>query len=148
MNDLIFTAEIGINFFGRVDIAKYLMDRAKWAGATHTKFQLFKADDLYDKSWKYYSHAKKSELTYDTARELKKYADEIGIGWFASVHTKEDIDFLVDIKAPFIKIKGSQCKDEELLIHAIATGIKTIISHPYSMITAWKVATNLLTTSK
>ena len=149
MNDLLFIAEIGSNFFGSIGIAKYLMDKAKESGATHAKFQLFKADDLYKPDWEYYSHAKLCELRYDKARVLKDYADSIDIGWFCSVHTKKDIDFLVNlIGVDYIKIKASQCNDHNLIKDATSRGMDVILSNPNSMITSWKGVINLLTTDK
>ena len=129
MSDLMFVAEISSNWFGSIDVAKYLHKVAKNAGATHVKYQLWKCDDLYKPDWKYYEHAKLCELDYDTARILKKHAESIGLDWFASVHTKEDIDFLVDVKTPYIKIKGSQSTDGELIDYARRTKIPLIISH-------------------
>lgn len=128
MNDLIFCAEIGSNWFGNIEIAKYLHMKAKESGATHCKYQFYPTDQLYDVRWEYYDHAKLCELDYDTARILKEHAESIGLGWFASVHTKEDIDFLVDVKAPFIKIKGSQGEDMDLLTDADMSGCKVIVS--------------------
>ena len=115
MNDLMFCAEIGSNWFGSIDVAKYLHKKAKYAGATHVKYQLFKADDLYDKSWKYYEHAKLCELDYETARILKKQAEQIGLEWVASVYRKEDIEGRVDGKGPFIKSKNGQAKKKKLI---------------------------------
>jgi len=119
---------------------------------------LWKADELYKPDWEYYKHAKKSELSYDTARILKEHAESIGLGWFASVHTKEDIDFLVNVKAPFIKIKASQSKDRYFRKYAIDTNIKVIISHSENFrmstirsvnINSWKMGSGqLITTSK
>ena len=129
MSDLMFVAEIGSNWFGNVEVGKYLMDRAKAAGANFVKMQLWKADELYtDPKWKYFDFVRKVELSYEAAKELKEYADSIGIGWFASVHTKQDIKFLKDIDAPFIKIKCSQNEDMDLLEYADNTGIKVIMS--------------------
>ena len=130
MFNLIFTAEIGSNWQGNVDVCKYLYDRAKWAGASHVKMQFYPCDELYSKDWEFYEMAKKCELDYDTARILKDYAEEINIGWFASVHTKEDIDFLVDIKAPYIKIKGSQAGDFSLVEYAHKTNKDVMLSIP------------------
>ena len=118
MNDLMFIAELGSNWWGSIDIAKYLIDKAAESGASHIKMQLWKAKELYDESWEWYEHAVLTELSYDDARILKKYTEEKNMQWFASVHTKEDIDFLIDVRAPFIKIKGSQFKDYDLIDYA------------------------------
>ena len=148
MSDLIFTAEIGSNWQGNIEVCKYLYKSAKNSGATHVKMQFYPCDELYSKDWEFYTMAKKCELSYDTARELKEYADEIGIGWFASVHTKEDIDFLVDIKAPFIKIKGSQIGDWGLIEYAMGQNIDKIGSYPDWKELRWKDSIHLYTTLK
>lgn len=132
MNDLMFIAEIGSNWFGKVEVGKYLQERAKAAGATAVKYQLWKADELYtDPKWKYFDFVRKAELSYEAAKELKEYADSIDIGWFASVHTKEDIDFLVSIDAPYIKIKCSQNEDMDLLEYADSFDLDVILSQEY-----------------
>lgn len=149
VSDLLFVAELGTNFFGSIDIAKYLIDQAKESGATHVKMQLWKADDLYNKSWKWYDYAKLCELDYDTARILKEYADSIDIGWFASVDTPNDIDFLSEIKCTFIKIKESQHDNMRLIKYAeSAKDMFVIISHPEIVHNPDHGLYNLITTKK
>jgi len=85
---MFFIAEIGSNWEGNVRKAQKLMYFCKEAGANAVKFQMWRANDLYDGKYK------KFELTFDKAREIKKLADEIGIEFFCSVFYPEAVEFL------------------------------------------------------
>ena len=66
-------AEIGSNWEGNLSIAKKIIRECKRAGADAVKFQMWRASDLYVEhpDWKI---IKKSELTFEKARKLKKSA--------------------------------------------------------------------------
>ena len=65
-------AEIGINHNGDLGIAKDLIDVSVEAGADAVKFQMWRAKDLYSKNHPNWATIKKSELTFDKAKKLKK----------------------------------------------------------------------------
>ena len=97
-------AEIGSNWGGDIELAKEHIKKSKDSGATHVKFQMWRANDLYTKSHPNWNEIVKSQLTEDAARELKKYADSIGIEWFASVFYPESIDILESLDVKMYKI--------------------------------------------
>ncbi len=107
-------AEIGSNWEGNVELGKEFIKKASEAGADSVKFQMWRAVDLYDESHPSWNEIKKSELTEDKAIELKRYADQIGIGWFCSVFYPEAIDILEKINVKFYKIasRTSTLKDK------------------------------------
>lgn len=97
-------AEIGSNWEGDVDLAKLCIKKAKESGASHIKFQMWRANDLYNPSFEYWDFVKKTELTENDAREMKKYADKIGIKWFCSVFNPEAVDILESMNVEMYKI--------------------------------------------
>jgi sialic acid synthase SpsE len=97
-------AEIGSNWEGSVENGKRHIEAAKKSGASFVKFQMWRARDLYDTTHPNWNEILKSELTLDAAKELKIYANKIGIKWFCSVFYPEAVDFLESINVPFYKI--------------------------------------------
>lgn len=97
-------AEIGSNWEGDLDLAKDHIKKSKESGANFVKFQMWKAEDLYELNHPQWEMIKKSELTQEIAKELKKYADEIGIKWFCSVFNPHAVDFLETLDVPLYKI--------------------------------------------
>jgi sialic acid synthase SpsE len=97
-------AEIGSNWEGDIDLGKLHIKKAKESGATHVKFQMWRAEDLYETSDPDWNEIKKSELNKDVAIELKKYADNLDIKWFCSVFYPESVEFLESINVEIYKI--------------------------------------------
>lgn len=88
---MFFVAEIGSNWEGDVLKAFHLIYACKMAGANAVKFQMWRANDLYDGKYKEY------ELTFDKAKEIKEYCDDIDIEFFCSVFYPEAVDFLEEL---------------------------------------------------
>ena len=99
-----FIAEIGSNWEGDIELAKKHIEAVKNNGADFVKFQMWSAEDLYDINHPHWESIKKSQLTEEIARELKKFADKIGIGWFCSVFNPGAVEFLEKINVPLYKI--------------------------------------------
>ena len=75
-------AEIGSNWEGNTIKAKKIIRECKKAGADAVKFQIWRANDLYDTKHPSWKLIKKSELTFNQASILKKFADKIKIDFF------------------------------------------------------------------
>ena len=101
-------AEIASNWEGNLTKAKKLIRESKTSGANAVKFQMWRASDLYagHSDW---NIIKKSELTFEKARKLKKYADSIGIEFFCSAFYPEAVKFLENIKVKRFKIASRTC---------------------------------------
>ena len=107
-------AEIGSNWEGDIELAKSHIKEAKESGADYVKFQMWRAEDLYNLDHPEWEMIKKSELTENIALELKKYADELDIGWFCSAFNPKAVEFLEKIGVPLHKIasRTSTLKDK------------------------------------
>ena len=109
-------AEIASNWEGSISIAKKLIKESKKAGADAVKFQMWRAEDLYKghPDWKL---IKKSELTYEKAKKIKKFADELGIEFFCSAFNPDAVRFLekLGVKRYKVASRTSTLKDEHAL---------------------------------
>jgi len=117
-------AEIGSNWEGSVLKAKEIMYQAKKAGADAVKFQIWRADDLYTRNHPSWKFIKKSELTFEKTKNIKKIADRIGVEFFCSVFYPEAVDFLESINVKRYKIASRTC----------------LLKDPYSKETLEKIA--------
>ena len=102
-------AEIGSNWEGNIIKAKKIISKCKKSGADAVKFQMWRADDLYDTKHPDWKVIKKSELTFNQASMLKKFADKIKIDFFCSAFFPEAVDFLESINVKRYKIASRTC---------------------------------------
>ena len=102
-------AEIASNWEGSISKAKKLILESKKAGANAVKFQMWRANDLYSKSNPQWKIIKKSELTFEKAEKLKKYADSQNIEFFCSVFYPEGVDYLESLGVKKYKIASRTC---------------------------------------
>ena len=102
-------AEIASNWEGSFIKAKELIQKSKNAGADAVKFQMWRANDLYNNkhpSWKF---IRKSEITFEKATKIKQIADKIGIEFFCSAFYPEAVKFLEKLKVKRYKIASRTC---------------------------------------
>ena len=102
-------AEIASNWEGDFAKAKRLIRECKNAGADAVKFQMWRANDLYFPKHPQWKFIKKSELTFQNAEKLKKYADEQNIEFFCSAFYPEAVDHLELIGVKKYKIASRTC---------------------------------------
>ena len=102
-------AEIGSNWEGDLQKAKKLISKSKKAGADLVKFQMWRAKDLYSENHPNWTTIKKSELTFDKAKKLKKFTDKIGIEFFCSAFYPEAVEFLASLKVKRYKVASRTC---------------------------------------
>lgn len=134
-------AEAGVNHNGSVDMAMELVDAAADAGADVVKFQTFKAERVvtrgaakaeYQKtgggdSQTMFEMLKRLELSDDDFRAIAAHARHRGITFMSKGHL-EDIDFLVGIDVPALKIDSAAVVYFSLLRKAAGTGLPVILS--------------------
>tara|TARA_B100000029_G_scaffold421594_1_gene427924 strand:- start:846 stop:1592 length:747 start_codon:yes stop_codon:yes gene_type:complete len=102
-------AEIASNWEGSFSKAKKLIKESKNAGANAVKFQMWRANDLYNHRHPQWKFIQKSELTFERAKRLKSIADDIDIEFFCSAFYPEAINFLESIKVKRYKIASRTC---------------------------------------
>lgn len=136
-----FVAEAGINHNGSLKNAFELVDIAKRAGADAVKFQkrtvsriltkeglnkIYETPNSFGKT--YGEHKDYLELSKEDFRDLKKYADNLGIPLLASGWDEESIDFLYEIGVPFFKMASADLTNFPLLEYTAKKGLPMIIS--------------------
>ena len=67
-------AEIGSNWEGSIVKAEKIIKECKKSGADAVKFQMWKATHLYKTSHPNWNEIKRSELTFEKAKKIKKIA--------------------------------------------------------------------------
>src|SRR5512135_3510149 len=112
-------AEIGINHNGDIDIAKRLIDLAKFSGCNAVKFQKRTVDVVYSKEE--LDRPRESpfgetnrdlkyglEFELEEYREIDRYCREKSMLWFASCWDEGSVDFIDQFNVPCYKI-ASPC---------------------------------------
>jgi N-acetylneuraminate synthase/sialic acid synthase len=134
-------AEIGHNHQGSVAKCKELFDEAKACGAHAVKLQ--KRDnrglytrDLFNKPYEnensygatYGEHREALEFGKPEYEELKGYAAEIGITFFATAFDLASADFLAELDLAAFKIASADIINTPLLRHVAQVGKPVILS--------------------
>jgi len=140
-------AEVGINHNGSLEIAKRLIKEAKEAGADAVKFQKRTPQEILTKELlekpytsphayapTYGEHRKKLEFSEKEYQELKKYADQLGILFFASVWDLNSADFMEKFDVAAYKIPSADVINIPLLEYVakknkpvlLSTGMSTL----------------------
>ena len=140
-------AEIGHNHQGDVQKCRALFDAAKEAGASAVKLQKRDNRSLYTRQAfdqpydhensfgpTYGLHREALEFDFDEYSELKQYAKELDITFFATAFDFRSVDFLADLDVPALKIASGDLKSLPLLEYAaqlqkpmfVSTGVATL----------------------
>lgn len=143
-------AEIGANHNGNIELAKKLIDKAVECGADAVKFQSWTPTSLickeeYDKNQTYNDSPKKHfgslkamvekyYLREEQHFELKEYCDKIGVDFCSTPFSKEEVDLLMKLNVPFIKVASMDINNLELLRYMakqnkpiiLSTGMSTL----------------------
>lgn len=127
-SDCFVIAEIGHNHQGSVEIAKQLFKAAKDCGVDAVKLQKRFNKKLYTRE--FYSTPYNSENAYGETyglhrealefgekeyKELKKYADHLGIIFFATPFDFDSVDFLENIDLPLYKVASADIRNIPLI---------------------------------
>ena len=101
--------EIASNWEGSFSKATKLIQESKNAGVDAVKFQMWRANDLYNSKHPNWKFIKKSEVTFDKAKKLKRIADKVGIEFFCSAFYPDAIRFLEKLNVKRYKIASRTC---------------------------------------
>jgi len=132
-------AEIGINHNGNIELAKKLIDMAKFVKCDMVKFQKRTINKVYtqeeldkprESPWGKTNREQKTglELHYADYKQIQYYTTINKIPWFASPWDIESVDFISDWAIPYIKVASASITDFELLDKVRATKIPVIMS--------------------
>jgi len=102
-------AEIGSNWEGDFSKARKIIKECKNVGADAVKFQVWRANDLYENSHPEWKFIKKSEITFEKLVKLKKIADTEKIDLFCSAFYPEAVDYLEKLNVKKYKIASRTC---------------------------------------
>ncbi len=134
-------AEVGVNHNGQVTIARQLIDAAHQAGVHAVKFQVFSADTLVSTeapSASYqtaagcdssqYAMLKGLELQPKDFAQLADYCRSLGLSFLATPFGVQDVQTVVDLGAPALKIASTDLNDVPILEAALASRLPLIVS--------------------
>src|SRR3989338_11133748 len=140
-------AEVGINHNGDINTAKKLIDAASAGGADAVKFQKRTNEDIFTRAGMekpytsphafaptYGEHRKKLEFSEAQYEELKAYAGEKDILFFASVWDPKSADFMERLGIDAYKIPSADVINTPLLEYVakkdrpvlLSTGMNTM----------------------
>lgn len=134
-------AEIGHNHQGSLDKAKDLFKAAKECGVDSVKLQKRNNRTLYTKAMydspydnensfglTYGAHREALEFGRDEYVELKRFAAEIGVTFFATAFDFESADFLAALEMPAFKIASGDLTNIPLVTYVAAMGKPMFVS--------------------
>ena len=132
-------AEIGINHNGDIDIAKRLIDLAKFSGCNAVKFQkrtidvVYKPEELAAPRESPFGNTNGDlkyglEFEFEEYQEIDRYCKEKNIPWFASCWDEGSVDFIDQFDVPCYKIASASLTDDDLLRHTRSKGKPIILS--------------------
>jgi len=132
-----FIAEIGGNFTS-YDEAVALIDAAKIAGVDCIKVQTFTAETISIKGAFFdmestgkisqFDYFKKYELSKEMHVKISQYILDQGLDWFSTPSHQEDVDLLVSLKVPAIKVGADDASNIPLLKYIARTGLPIVLS--------------------
>jgi N-acetylneuraminate synthase len=131
-------AEIGINHNGSLDLAKKLIDAARWCGADAVKFQKRTVDLVYagqldkprESPWGLTLAEQKYGLEFDRWQydEIDRYCIQQHMPWFASAWDIPSLEFLKAYDLPYNKVASAMATNGEFLQAVKADGRRVILS--------------------
>ncbi len=155
-------AEIGANHNGDMELAKKLIESASNSGAHSAKFQSWGTSSLISKTEykrkekfndgdggkKHFGSLKKMVEKYhidsDKHSLLKAYCDEFNIDFSSTPFSISEVDLLVSLNVPFLKIASMDINNFRLLRYAARQDKPLILSTGMATLSEIKKAVNLI----
>ncbi|MHC4660690.1 MAG: N-acetylneuraminate synthase family protein [Planctomycetota bacterium] len=136
---VVIIAEIGVNHNGDLDRAKKMVLKVNSLGADAVKFQMFRPEQVATAECKMWHSAEyKKERQLDTLRklalspaefaDLKRFTDQVGIEFLASVYDHDSLKDLVNLAVRAIKLGSCEITNEPLLVATAKTGLPVLLS--------------------
>lgn len=135
-------AEAGINHNGSLERAFAMVDAARHAGANAVKFQTFSAERFVTDRSSVYTYKsqgveitepmidlfKRHEFKRDEWAAIKRHCDNTGIVFLSTPQDRPDLDLLLEIGIPAIKIGSDDFNNLPLVQDYAKTGLPLILS--------------------
>ena len=135
-------AEVGINHNGDLDLAKRMIEVAKEAGADAVKFQTFKAEEFCGDPEQTFTYQSQGQLVTESMLEMfrryefpekhwleiKAHCQTVGITFFSTPQNRTDLELLLKISVPAIKVGSDDFTNLPLLKSYAETGLPIIVS--------------------
>lgn len=135
-------AEVGINHNGDLALAKRMVEVAKEVGADAVKFQTFKAEEFCGdpaQTFTYQSQGQtvtesmlamftRYEFAPEQWRAIKAHCDHVGITFFSTPQNRPDLDLLLTMGVPAIKIGSDDFTNLPLLRSYASENLPLILS--------------------
>ena len=134
-------AEAGVNHNGSIDLALRMVEAARQAGADAVKFQVFSAGRLVSPgapAAEYQEQAgagvdqrellERLELSREEYRRVAEHCRRVGIEFLATPFDTGDLEFLVGLRVPAIKIASTDLTNRPLLEAALGTDLPVLLS--------------------
>jgi len=123
-----FIAEAGLNHNGNINLAKKMIVEAKNANSDAIKFQTYKSENFLTESSEYFDFFKNVELSFEEFKEIKEYADNVGITFLSTPFDFESADYLQKINVSGFKIASSDITNLPLIAHVAKMKLPVILS--------------------
>jgi len=135
-------AEVGLNHNGDINIALKMIEVAKMAGANAVKFQTFKAEEFcgdITQEYVYRSQGtpvsekmlemfRRHEFTRENWKKIHDFCKELEITFFSTPQNTSDLELLLDIGVPAIKVGSDDFTNIPLLKSYSRTKLPLILS--------------------
>jgi sialic acid synthase SpsE len=121
-------AEVGVNHDGYVDQALSMIRAAAKADVDAVKFGVFKADEFCSRRDPLYETFKRCELPDSAWAEIKAECERNDVIFFATPQNRSDLDILLDVGVPFIKIGSDDLANVALVESYAETKLPIILS--------------------
>ena len=127
-------AEINTSHFGDIELARKMIDQAKYVGCDCVKFQSWSAETLYSKT--YYDEnpiakrfVKKFAFSKTELTEVAEYSRKSGIAFSSTPYSREEVDFLVEEgNVPYVKVASMDLNNYSYLGYIARTGVPIVLS--------------------
>lgn len=134
--------EAGINHNGEIDKAFEMIRLAKRLGADAVKFQTFKADEFVSDPMLMFTYRSQGREVTESMREMfrrhefsreswfaiKKACDDEGILFLSTPQNRSDLDLLLELGIPAIKVGSDDFSNLPLLRDYASTGLPLLLS--------------------
>lgn len=135
-------AEVGINHNGELATALQMIEVASHAGADAVKFQTFRSAELVTDRTQLFTYSsqgktitepmfdmfQRCELQDDDWRIIKARCDKIGITFLSTPQNRSDLDILLQLQVPAIKVGSDDFVNLPLIRDYAKTGLPLILS--------------------